>query len=377
MHQELLDYIVCPHCKHELILDIFREINSEILDGVFRCKVCTSSYFIIEGIPRVLPISFLVGTDFFNKYLTKYKKELSSIKQINIMHEHNKAERDKLAQLKRNTFKYFGFEWDFFEDWGWHKEKNIPEIKRIEYYGGLISDSERAFESKSLMNDDDLKEGKLVLDAGCGNGRYTNQASQQGAICIGIDIAWGAVKSAYRKLKRKKNVHIIQGDLFNLPFKNNLFNSVFSIGVLMHTGDAKKAFLSISKNIKQGGVFTVRMYHKRNFIFEINDFLLRSITTKLSIKNVLRFSRFLATIGKILAKKNWQKKFKILQFIQILPTIHHMFDWYSAPIATHHTYQEVKNWFREAGFKIIKSKEPKGHSVIIRPEFLTLKGLKR
>ena len=225
------------------------------------------------------------------------------------------------------------------------------------------------------MEEKDLKEENIVLDAGCGNGRFINQAAQYGATCIGIDFAWGAVDAAYNHLKENQNIHIIQGDLFNLPFKYNLFDTVFSIGVLMHTGDAQKAFVSISRYIKNKGVFTLHMYHKKNFIFEFNDSLLRSIPTKLSIKNMLRFSRFMAKRGKYLSKSKFY--YKILQLIQILPTLHHMYDWYSAPIATHHSYQEVERWFKEEGFTIIKSEKPLRYSFFGMPESLTLKGQKQ
>ena len=30
------------------------------------------------------------------------------------------------------------------------------------------------------MNEDDLANGKLILDAGCGNGRFSNQAAKYG-----------------------------------------------------------------------------------------------------------------------------------------------------------------------------------------------------
>jgi hypothetical protein len=40
-------------------------------------------------------------------------------------------------------------------------------------------------------------------------------------------------------------------------------------------------------------------------------------------------------------------------FMRIQATVIHMFDWYSAPIATHHTYKEVAQWFRECEFQLL------------------------
>ena len=58
---------------------------------------------------------------------------------------------------------------------------------------------------------------------------------------------------------------------------------------------------------------------------------------------------------------------KILKYIRMLRIVkrfihledhpHCVFDWYSAPVATHHTYPEIKAWFRELGFSIFSSEE--------------------
>lgn len=228
-----------------------------------------------------------------------------------------------------------------FINWGWIKEDEIPRKDRIKYDGGFISNTVSAFETKSLMNDDDLANGKLILDAGCGNGRFSNQAAKYGAEVIGVDIGTGAVEAAYENTREKDNIHIIQGDLFKLPFKKNIFDTAFSIGVLMHTGDAYRAFKSIVSHIKAGGIFTTHLYHKLNLVWEINDFLLRKITTRMSIENNLKFADFMSKLGRLLFKI---RLFNVANlFIRVQPTLPHMYDWYSAPVATHHTYDEVKD----------------------------------
>jgi hypothetical protein len=39
-------------------------------------------------------------------------------------------------------------------------------------------------------------------------------------------------------------------------------------------------------------------------------------------------------------------------FIRLEAGHHYIFDWYSAPIATHHTYDEAFGWFRDAGLDV-------------------------
>ena len=63
-------------------------------------------------------------------------------------------------------------------------------------------------------------------------------------------------------------------------------------------------------------------------------------------------------------------------FIRVQPTLHHMYDWYSAPIATHHTYGEVKNWFSRNHFEILQTCEPESHPPFIKPWSITVKGRK-
>ena len=45
-------------------------------------------------------------------------------------------------------------------------------------------------------------------------------------------------------------------------------------------------------------------------------------------------------------------------FLRFYPEHIHNFDWYSAPMATHHTEEEVLQWFKEAGYKNITGDNP-------------------
>lgn len=373
MKINLLKYLCCPVCEENLTSSHYLQIGKEIVDGFLRCSKCKEMWLIIDGIPRFIGHHFLNSLASYNSFLRKYKTNLSSNGYK--IKGGDGPENSKLEDLKEKTSSYFGYEWNYFKDWGWIDDKDVTEEERkYDYRGGLISNTEAAFKGKCMLDHIDLVEGKVVLDAGCGNGRYTNQAAKYGAVVIGVDLGYG-VESAYEHLKTSENVHIIQGDLFALPFKRNIFDSAFSNGVLMHTGNAKKAFCSITKHIKQEGFFVAHLYHKRNWIFEIVDGTIRFITTELSIENNLKFARFMANWGKHLMKKGkWQRYFK---YIEVLPTLHHMYDWYSAPIATHHTYTEVKNWFNEMGFDIIRSNEPYKITLMNKPESLTLKGQKK
>ena len=263
MKETLLKFLCCPECERDLILFTFHEDCEEIIGGYLRCLLCTTDWLIIDGIPRFVSNDYIKNLDSFQAFLKKYATKLGAADySIN----NGGGEKDSaLKELKNKTSNYFGYEWDYFKDWGWIKGEDITEEeKKYDYRGGLISNTESAFKKKCMLDAGDLEKKKLVLDAGCGNGRFTNQASKYGAEVIGVDLGYG-VESAYEHLKNSKNVHIIQGDLFYLPFKKNIFDIIFSNGVLMHTGDAKKAFCSITKHIKPGGIFVSHLYPAFHF----------------------------------------------------------------------------------------------------------------
>jgi len=373
MKEELLDYLACPDCGNELDLEIFYKEEAEIKDGVFVCKNCHNNYFLINYIPRFLPVDAIAKSDFLIDFVSKYGKRLGEM-DVSL----SKSKTDFIEddyQIRLKTIEYFGYEWKKFINWGWLEEEEIPKEERIKYDGGFVSNTISAFKIKSLMTGEDLSIGKLVLDAGCGNGRFSNQAANYGAEVIGVDIGTGTVEAAYENTKKMDNIHIIQGDLFKLPFKKNIFDTAFSIGVLMHTGDAYRTFKSIASHIKAGGVFTAHVYHKLNPVWEINDFLLRKITTNMSVGNNVKFANFMSKLGRLLSKMGLFNVANL--FVRVQPTLIHMYDWYSAPIATHQTYGEVKRWYIENNFEILKTNKSKSQLPLIKPWGLTVKGTKR
>jgi len=324
----------CLKCNHDLYYESER----------FRCNNCNAEFPIIDNIPRFVPENFW-----------------------------NLDENS--ATIQEKTKNYFGFEWDYFKNWGFINDEDVPEDKIDLYRGGRVSDRKSAFETKCRLNNDELKKGKIILDAGCGNGRYTYEAaSRGGGLIVGVDVGYGSVTSAYHNTKELDNVIIMQCDLFNLPFKDNVFDSCFSNGVLMHTGNASKAFDEISRTIKPGGVFVAHLYNRLNPIWEFNDYIIRIVTTRLSIRANIKFAKFMSGISKKINKLPGGFE-RINYFLRLQPSIIHMYDWYSAPIATHHTYKELARWFRKNNFSILDPIPERG--LWKQPWAINLKGIKQ
>jgi len=46
--------IICPYCHGELKLEIKKEEDGNIIEGVFKCKNCGKTYEIEDGIPKMI-----------------------------------------------------------------------------------------------------------------------------------------------------------------------------------------------------------------------------------------------------------------------------------------------------------------------------------
>lgn len=335
MKQRLLEFLACPECGSPLALRSFRENSPvgvlEIQDGALLCDRCGIFFLISHYIPRMIPGYLAKDVDFARRYWL----ELDLLRKTN--REAGEAVgANPLRALQDATGRNFGFEWKRWNAFGWGDEVSMEKTRKIFDYKVLFTPAELA--------------GKLVLDAGCGNGRYAAVASEYGGEVVGVDLS-EAVDVAWENTKTDPKMHLIQGDLHKLPFKKNVFDFVFSNGVLMHTGDARRVFLSIASHLKDDGVISAHLYHKGNLFYEFNDWWLRAVTTRLPLAWAYAFSRALAGVAKKLPKKFVYYFLNI--FIRIEPHAHYVFDWYTAPIATHHTYPEVYRWLGEAGLNLV------------------------
>jgi 2-polyprenyl-3-methyl-5-hydroxy-6-metoxy-1,4-benzoquinol methylase len=104
-------------------------------------------------------------------------------------------------------------------------------------------------------------EGKWVLDVGCGSGRFAEVALSSGAQVVAMDYS-SAVDACYANLRNHPNLHVIQGDIYAMPFAPETFSFVYSLGVLQHTPDVAKAFAALPPLVRGGGRLCVDYYEK-------------------------------------------------------------------------------------------------------------------
>jgi SAM-dependent methyltransferase len=226
----------------------------------------------------------------------------------------------------------------------------------------LRPEEDRAtFRNRTGLTDADLA-GKLVLDGGCGMGRYLRVAAEMGGRVVGMDLS-GAVIAA-RDLNREiPAVSVLRGDLLRPPFREGTFDHIYSLGVLDHTPDPRAAFLSLARLLKPGGRIAVWVYRKERPALEAIIEAHRAVSRRLPLGMVLALSRMTAPIGGLKRRMMLSRSRLVaragvaLNLMTIGVSMHpdpevrvcDTLDWYAPKYLTRHTFEEVAGWFREAG----------------------------
>lgn len=89
---------------------------------------------------------------------------------------------------------------------------------------------------------------KLILDMGCGTGRFLDFAKN------GVDFSEGMLHEAKRKYPSHQ---LTQGDISNLPFDNESFKVIYSLHVFMHLDmdTIKKTIQEAHRTLQPNGLF--------------------------------------------------------------------------------------------------------------------------
>lgn len=111
-----------------------------------------------------------------------------------------------------------------------------------------------------ILNENIVNKNTYALDIGCGTGRWTKYLSAKVGFIEAIDPSQ-AIFAAEKLLGEIKNVRLSQASIETLPFPDETFDFVMSIGVLHHIPDTRKAMNDCVKKVKKGGYFFVYLYY--------------------------------------------------------------------------------------------------------------------
>jgi SAM-dependent methyltransferase len=101
--------------------------------------------------------------------------------------------------------------------------------------------------------------GRLVLEAGCGAGRFTELMVQAGALVHAIDLSV-AVEANRDNIGERLNYCVAQADIRALPFPQASFDVVVCLGVLQHTPSTEESIAVLWKMLKPGGTLVIDHY---------------------------------------------------------------------------------------------------------------------
>jgi SAM-dependent methyltransferase len=192
--------------------------------------------------------------------------------------------------------------------------------------------------------------GRLVLDAGCGGGRYARLLGRHGARVIGVDLS-DSVERASTACADLPNVQIVQADLLDLPLPARSFDIAFSIGVLHHSPDPRRAFAQVADKVKPGGRLAVWLYKRNTWPQELLNSTLRALTTHLPSRLLEIGCAGMGALGSVpILNRTLNKVFNFSNHPDWTLRICDNFDWYAPRYQSHHTVADVKAWFREEGF---------------------------
>jgi SAM-dependent methyltransferase len=314
MNRDILDILVCPNCAagSPLALAVDEQAGPDILSGRLTCPACRRSFPIVRGIPR-------------------------------------------FVEDVENYCDNFSYEWN---RWG------RVQIDRLA--GHLLST--RRFLADTRLSEAWFK-GKLVLDAGCGAGRFADVAAAMGARVVAVDIS-AAVDAAQANVAAP--IHLVQASLQRLPFRQGTFDGIYCFGVIQHTPDPAAVMSELPRFLKPDGRLAYNFYEiDWRTRFQPVKYALRRITPNLSLAALHRLALMLTILFFPLS---WLlSHIRYVRFINVMLPIcatHHRelslrqqfmwtlldtFDWYSPRYEFRQSHATVADILRRFGLKDVES----------------------
>jgi SAM-dependent methyltransferase len=104
----------------------------------------------------------------------------------------------------------------------------------------------------------DVRKGHRVLDAGCGEGRHCFGVISRGAMAVGFDLDFDAMRDASKRLRGEARAagtvgEMSQGNIYKLPFPDATFDRVICSEVMEHVHSYERAGAELARVTAPGG----------------------------------------------------------------------------------------------------------------------------
>lgn len=229
MYSEDLHLLCCPASHAALVISRVDETapDGEILRGELRADGPGHTYPIENGIPR-----FVANTGYNRSWDYKWTR-IDQGRGLNyrILDKQDPAYR-------------------------------IHDIFDRNAHGGMAFEHARA---------------RLALDIGCGVGQYTIKLLKEIGpskvvsmdLTGGVDLFRAILFERFPEYRRR--VLLVQASVFDMPFCDESFDYVFSLGVLMHTGDTRQAIAQAARVVKDRGQMNIWVYCPLSIHLDVNE----------------------------------------------------------------------------------------------------------
>ena len=312
MKKELLNILCCPGCGNSLDLRKETPADGEIEEGELQCKNCNKAYPIVRFIPRFVS--------------------------------------------SENYASNFGFQWNQFRK------------TQLDSYTGKPIARER-FLTRTGGSPVEFN-GRMVLDVGCGAGRYAEIALSMGAKLVAVDYS-SAVDACWQNLRSYSQLNVVQADIYHLPFKPASFESAYCFGVLQHTPEVEKAFKALAAQLKSGAKLFVDVYPRllRNILWP--KYWLRPFTKGMAAERLFPLVQLMVNflfpisiaIGRIpCVGRKFRYAIPVVNYEGVFPlTMQQLKEWSVLDtfdmLSPRHDHPQseptLRRWFKETGMKDI------------------------
>lgn len=305
-----------------------REVDS----GLLVCT-CGSVYPVVQRVPR-----FTEGSlDRYPEFVRQFRGRIGEL-----LNQGGGRAGDREISAQFSSIRdSFTEEWSFFE------------YERDKTWGWDTNDRKRVFLSEIGQDPPSLK-GKLLFDAGCGNGILSTILTDFGLEVVAMDISESVLRAEANRgkfsAKSSAFVHFVQGNLFTPPIREKTFDIVYSSGVLHHCPDTRETFRKITPLVKSGGRMYIWVYGKRGLIFRLFTWHGRALRKRLSLRALFKYCSALAPVYKgasdlLSAVRIYEFRRRTIREITL-----DLFDAFSPQFQHSHVPEEVSSWFAEEGF---------------------------
>jgi len=136
---------------------------------------------------------------------------------------------------------------------------------------------------EQLIERSGIKKDMHILDLGCGSGAFTPFIARTVGVkgkVYALDVQADMLKQLERKLAKPenrdiKNIKLIEGNAYELPFEDNSLDVVNMVTVLQEIPDRNRALQEVRRVLKRGGFLAVTE------LFPDPDYPWKSTTIKL------------------------------------------------------------------------------------------------